>query len=121
MNKKWNRKKWLPLGFVALSVESIYFWFFSWEYFAYKIPLKIIYDFDLFIFKTFHWSYATSNIIFYGPLIFSAIMLLLALYFRIMTVKEDYDNEDTDVLSITIDSVVYLFLFFVFAVFALFF
>lgn len=108
---KWNRKKWFAIVSLALSVTSL--WFSGWEYFAYKIPLTLTNDFDWFIFKIFHWSHATSNIFFYGPLILIAAFIILALYFWIMGVKQAYDNEKTDILSIVTDHLIYLFSFFI--------
>lgn len=119
MNKRWNRKKWLSLVFWALSVASLWFWLSGWEYFAYKIPLTLINGFDWFMLRNFNLLHATSDILFYGPLILSATLLLLALYFWIMVAKQAYDNEETDTLSIIFDTLVYLFLFFVFAIFFL--
>lgn len=113
---KWNRKKWFAIVSLALSVASIWFWFSVWEYFAYKIPLTLTNDFDWFIFKIFHWSHATSNIFFYGPLVLIAVFLILALYFWVMGVKHAYDNEEADILSIITDHLIYLFLFFVFVI-----
>ena len=98
MNKKLNIKKWLPLIFFALFVVDFWFFWFGWKYFPYKIPLTVINGSDWFMFKAFHWLHATSYIFGYGPLVSSAIFLLLALYSWIIGIKRDYNNEETDLL-----------------------
>lgn len=105
MNKKGNRKILYSIVYSALSILS----FWSWPFWV-EVGGKVsaISDFNWFMFQTFNWSNAVFDISYFGPLMLSAVFLLLATYFGVMGVKQNSNNEKTGMLWIIVASIAFL-------------
>ena len=100
---KLNKKVLYSLTCLALSIASFLSWSFWIEFGSKMSPVN---DFSWFMFQTFGWFYAITDLAFNTPLIFGALFLFFAMYFGITGTKS-YDNQKKVVL-ISVALVTYL-------------
>jgi len=85
---KWNKKLVYSVSFLILSVASFFSLSF-WVEFGSK--LSPVNDFSWFMFQTFGWFYAVTDLTSNAPLVLGAIFLFFAMYFGITGTK-NYSN-----------------------------
>ena len=101
---KLNKKLLYSLTCLALSIASFLSWSF-WMNVGGK--LSVTNDFSWFMFQTFGWFYAILDISFFGPLIFGAILLSLAIYFAVKGAERTPINLKRRILIIIIAPVAF--------------
>ena len=98
-----NKRLIYSLTCLALSIASFLSWSFWIEFGSKMSPVN---DFSWFMFQTFGWFYAITDLAFDAPLIFGALFLFFAMYFGITGAKS-YDNQKRGVL-ISVSLITYL-------------
>ena len=86
---KWNKKLVYSVSFLALSLASFFSLSFWIEFGNKMSPVN---DFSWFMFQTFGWFYAVTDLTLNAPLVLGAIFLFFAMYFGITGIK-NYGNE----------------------------
>lgn len=85
MTNKLNKKILYPVIFLILSAGSFLSWF-SWTRFVEE--LSPINDLNWFMVQNFNWSFTTSDIFLFLPLILGAISFFLGIYFAIKNTEQ---------------------------------
>ena len=85
---KWNKKLVYSVSFLALSLASFFSLSFWIEFGDKMSPVN---DFSWFMFQTFGWLHAVTDLTFNAPLVLGAIFLFFAMYFGITGTK-NYSN-----------------------------